>query len=117
MIKLNRTKLVIVWIISLIFSCLILVPVIQIQRFHRYKARNRNLYDSIQKEKEDQDQYGYYTELGGIRYYYKGSYLEYSLVKRKHPYARIGFVVFLNGVLLIYTIRPAKTISKLAHSA
>jgi hypothetical protein len=108
MIKLNKTKLLIIWIMSLILSCWIIVPVVLIQRFHRYKARNRNLYDSTQREKEDQDQYGYYTELGGIRYYYQGSYLECSLVKRKHPYARIGFVIFLNGVLLIYTIRSAK---------
>ena len=115
--KLNRTKLAIVWIMSLIFSGYILVPVIKIERFHKYKARDGNLMNFRQRPNEEQNQYGYYAEIGGKRFYYKGSYYKYSLNERKHLYERIILITLLNGILLIYTLRPSKQLSKSKHQA
>ena len=108
MIQLHRTQLVMVWIMSVLISCYMLVPVIKVRRLYKYMATDGDLISFKQRQKEDHNQHGFYAEISGKRFYYKGSYYKKYIDKSNHPYQRFGFVILLNGILLIYTFRRAK---------
>jgi hypothetical protein len=111
MIKLHRTQLVMVWIMSVLISCYILVPVIKVGRFYKYMATDGDLMNFKQRQKEDHNQRGFYVEIGGKRFYYKGNYIKKYIDTSNYPYQRFGFVILLNGVLLTYTFRRAKQVN------
>jgi hypothetical protein len=100
------------WVVSLLSSYCMLEPAIKSNTHYKYKSSNdgfvirRNI-----RENEHHDEYGSYFISGRVRYYYNGvGYFE--LDNRKHPYERIGFVIFFNSILLFYTFMRAKQKSK-----
>jgi hypothetical protein len=107
---LNRTQLVIAWITCLLISCFVLVPAIRSRKFYKYESRDGWYLEDVSFRKdEEKDAYGSYYEQDGKKYYYKGTYPKYSMDTRRHPYERISLIILLNGTLLIYTFKGAKT--------
>ena len=125
MIKLNRMQLVVCWISLVLISSFILAPVISVNEFYKYESKDGWSWKCRSRAGELKNESGipYRISKGdsdgteGKKYYYVGSYNEYSLNKgRRHSptyaYGRIILVIILNSLLLLYTlgrIKPLKT--------
>jgi len=128
----------------LLISFFILVPVIKVHKLYKYESKDNRVWkgfisregelkedkktfktteelfgklNSREGELKDEESKYYRIDTEGRKYYYVGSYDEYSLDEgnSRHPtYAdeRIVIVIIINGLLLIYTLRtkkPSKT--------
>ena len=111
MIKLNKTQLIIAWIVSILISIFVMLPAINITGYYSYESfAGHRLPDVTFRQKEMRDKFGrfYVDKDSGKKYYYKGADYKYSLNKSQYPYERIALIIFLNGIMLIYTLRPSK---------
>ena len=124
--KLNKKQLVVCWILSLLISFFIFAPAIKVDTFYKYESednwtwkgwlsRSNELKDEEGKSYRISDKDSDGTE--GRRYYYAGTYDEYSLNRGniKNPtyaYERMIIIIIINGLLLIYTLGTEKPSKK-----
>jgi len=123
MIKLNKMQLVVCFIISLLISFFILAPAIKVDKLYKYESQDNWIWKGFtNRSNELKDEEGKYYKIStkdsdgteGRKYYYVGSYNEYSLDKGglqypTYAYERIIIVIIINGLLLIYALRTKKS--------